>query len=937
MTTPATDAPSSAADAPASRPARRYAPPRVGGPRRWWDWVLASDPGLGHLQAGWRALVSMSVSLAAGYGMTRVLDVPAMLGMVVGGMMGLMSAFVVAENTPSRLVRASLWLPLPYAAVLPLASWAHQHRMLDLVLMVVGLAVTFFLARFGTFGLLTGMMTFNALMVGGIIVIPMDTCGPLAAIAVVASVAVLIARLLLCYPMPREDLLRTQRAFLVEARRIADAAATALDPDADRATAVRRMGRALRRLNITTVTIDGHLAQPEVAADPDSAELLHQYLFDAELALQGIGQAVQRMTAHQVPAALRETMVIGLVIARDTHLGRADALHPAAELIRQQATALPEGGSAEEAEVRALAHRVADLLDGLAESLAHWLELGWNSATVRARVPFQPTVALERNRPAGAGPAAERVAAAQARPGWRRAIPYLRAPLQAGTAAAITCPLADAINGQRFSWGLIGVLITLFGTNTTHERLRKLVHRVVGTAVGAVIGIALLHLIGPGHTGWTLVVIVGGLTIGSWGLQRQYAYWVVGLVVALVQMYGLTTPYGGMDRLLAQRLVDNALGCAVATVCAAVIFPVSTRKVAREVQRGYLSATEHLVEQVALRWTDPGAPVRLRGAARALDAALLQVHSVLRPLVRMPLGGRGRGRESSLRLLNSATRHARTLAASADIDLRLTPEQIALVQRVREVFTGSLQALDRRVARDEEGTWVRVSPVIRELMDRLPATAGPDAAQLRTALRELAALDEALAALAERRGLATTTPPAPRTTPSDRTRTALTAWAATLRPRTTAEAGSARAGATPATGTPGANGRPGTTAGPAAAPPAATGNTPRNTTGNTTGKATGAATGKATGNTAGTATVSGTLRCPAHPDGCAAWITVISDRGKREALVRAVGGGYRLTGLRPGGHTLIVSGPAHAPRAEFLLVDSPGQDQRHDITLVPAP
>ncbi|GLV74373.1 hypothetical protein Shyhy02_23750 [Streptomyces hygroscopicus subsp. hygroscopicus] len=238
--------------------------------------------------------------------------------------------------------------------------------------------------------------------------------------------------------------------------------------------------------------------------------------------------------------------------------------HPAAELIRQQATALPEGGSAEEAEVRALAHRVADLLDGLAESLAHWLELGWNSATVRARVPFQPTVALERSRPAGAGPAAERVAAAQARPGWRRAIPYLRAPLQAGTAAAITCPLADAINGQRFSWGLVGVLITLFGTNTTHERLRKLVHRVVGTAVGAVIGIALLRLIGPEHTGWTPAVIVGGLTIGSWGLQRQYAYRVVGLVVALVQMYGLTTPYGGMDRLPAQRLVDNALGCAAA-------------------------------------------------------------------------------------------------------------------------------------------------------------------------------------------------------------------------------------------------------------------------------------------------------------------------------------------------------------------------------------
>ncbi|MEU4892613.1 FUSC family protein [Streptomyces sp. NPDC044780] len=868
--------------------------------------MLASDPGLGHLQAGWRALVSMTVSLSVGYGMTHVVDVPTMLGMVVGGMMGLMSAFVVAENTPLRLARSSLWMPLPYCAALPIASWAHAHRMLDLTLLVVALAFAFFLARFGPIGLLTGMMTFNAFMVGGIIVIPLDTCGPLAVIALVASVAVLLARLLLCYPMPREDLLRTQRAFLVEARRIADAAATALDPDADQATAVKRMSRAQRRLNITTVTIDGHLAQPEVAADPDTAELLHQYLFDAELALQGIGQAIQKLTARQVPAPLRETLVIGLVIARDTHLGQADALRPAAELIRQQAAA-PEGTSAEQAEVRALAHRVADLLDGLAESLARWLELGWSSSTVRARVPFQPTVALERNRPAEAGPAAKRVAAAQAGPGWRRAVPSLRAPLQAGVAAAITCPLADAINGQRFYWGLVGVMITLFGTNTTHERLRKLAHRVVGTAVGAVIGIVLLHLIGPGHIWWTLAVIVGGLAIGSWGMQRQYAYWVVGLVAALVQMYGLTTPYDDVNWLLTQRLMDNALGCAIATVCAAVIFPVSTRKVAGEVQRGYLSAMEHLIQQVALRWTDPKAPVRLRGAARALDAALLQVRSVVRPLVRMPLGGRGRGNESALGILNTATRHAHTLAAAADVDIRLAPESAARLRRVCDVFVDSLHALDRRITQGEEGgTWVRVSPLIHELTDHLRTADRPRADRLHTALHELAALDEALAALAEGRGLATTTPPTTRTAPADRTHTALAAWAATLRPGTTTNTARAHSAGTPAAGH--------RTTAPAA---------------------TASSAGSTSSAGSGTVTVSGALHCPAHPDGCSAWITVIGDRGKREALVRAAGGGYRLPGLRPGGYTLIASSPAHAPRAEFLLV-APGHAQRHDITLAPA-
>ncbi|WP_413804468.1 FUSC family protein [Streptomyces sp. OE57] len=895
-----------------------YAPHRVGGPRRWWDWVLAADPGLGQLQAGWRALVCMTTALAVGYWMAHALDIPAMLGMMVGGMMGMMSSFVIAENTPLRLARASLWMAFPYSAALPAAAWLSSHRVLELCVLVVVLAFAFFLVRFGSLGLLTGMMMFNAFVVGAIVHIPLGECDKLFAVAVVTSVAVLAARLLLCYPMPREDLLRTQRAFLVEARRVADAAATALDPDADQATAVKKMGRALRRLNVTTVIIDGCLARPEVAADPEAAELLHQHLFDAELALQGIGQSVQQMTSRNVPVRLREAMVIGLVIARDTHLGGADALRPAAELIRQQAAAAPQGASAEEAEVRALARRTADLLDALADALARWLDLGRDASAVRAKVPFQPTVALERNRPSGAGPAAQRVSAAQADRGWRRAVPYLRAPLQAGIAAAIVCPIADALDGRRFYWGLIGVMITLFGTNTTHERLRKLGHRVVGTVAGAVIGLVLLHLIGPGHIHWTLLVIVVGLTLGSWGMQRQYAYWVTGLVAALVQLYGLTAPSGDMEWLLTERLLDNALGIVVATACAAVIFPVSTRKVARETQRGYLAALEHLIVQVAERWKDPEAPVRLRGATRGVDAALLQVQNVVRPLVRMPLGVGGRSGENKLALLGTATRHAHALAVAADIDIDLAPPLRDRVERVTEVFATSLHALDRQVETGERGgTWVRVSPMIRELESVLRALAGPRADRLHTALRELAALDEVLATLAEHRGLtATTLPgpsaddrpasPAPSATREDRrTHQALRAWAATTRRD--------------------------------AAPPKAV--TPQATAPRTeTPQSTVAASRKsAEATSAGTATVSGTLRCPVHPDGCEAWITVVTDRGKRQALVRAAGGSYRIPDLAPGGYTLIVSSPEHAPSARFLVVeDRPGRDLRQDITLEPA-
>ncbi|MFJ8820875.1 FUSC family protein [Streptomyces sp. NPDC102467] len=877
MTTPDT-LPDTAA--PHAAAAADLAPHRVAGPRRWWDWVLAADPGLGQLQAGWRSLVAMVTSLAVGYGMAEALKIPPMIGMMVAGMMGLMSAFAVAENTWDRLARSILWMPFPYTAVLWLCASLNGERVPQMVLMITALALTFFLARFGPMALLTGMMLFNGLMVGMLAGIPAALVGKAFAVALVSAAAVLATRLLLCYPMPREDLLRTQRAFVVEARRVADAAVDTLDPDADRERAVRRMDRSLRRLNITTVTIDGRLAQPEVAADPASAELLHRHLFDAELALRGIGQAATDLTRRPVPEPLREALAVGLVLARDTPLGKAEGLHPAAAHVQERAETILRDAAApaDDVEAAVLARRIGHLLDSLAASLHNWLALGHTASTSPADVPFQPTVALENNRlPGSAGPA-RRVLAAGSESGWRRVIPFIRVPAHAAVAAAIVCPISDAIDPHRFYWGLVGVMITLFGTNTTHERLRKFGHRMVGTVIGAVLGIVILHFIGRDHVYATLAVIVAGLTLGAWGMQRAYACWVVGLVVALVQLYALTTPDSGMNHLLGERLLDNGIGVLVATACAALIFPLSRRTVVKEAERGYVDALAQVVMQVEQRWSRPDEPVRLRGAARAVDAALSQVQSVVRPLVRMPVGVRGPAAEHRVALLATATGHARALAVAADIDVDLSPRLAERARLITETLTASLKELDRFFASGEpEGTgaWRRVGPLVRELEAELaPAPPGPRARRLGTALRELDALDETLAAYAEQAGLPVAaegrTATAPASPMQRRTRSVMAAWS---EPQYRAPA------------------------------------------------------------PVGTARVEGRVHCPAHPEGCPAWVTVISARGKRLAKSPVTAGSYNIEALPPGTHTLVISASRHAPRAELVTVERPSETVRHDVEL----
>ncbi|WP_428956812.1 FUSC family protein [Streptomyces sp. cg35] len=860
------------------RTAADLAPHRVAGPRRRWDWVLAADPGLGQLQSGWRSLVAMVTSLAVGYGMAQALSIPPMIGMMVAGMMGLMSAFAVAENTWDRLARAILWMPFPYTAVLWLCASLNGERVPQMVLMITALALTFFLARFGPMALLTGMMLFNGLMVGMLAGIPTALVGKAFAVALVSAAAVLATRLLLCYPMPREDLLRTQRAFVVEARRVADAAVDTLDPDADRERAVRRMNRSLRRLNITTVTIDGRLAQPEVAADPAAAELLHRHLFDAELALRGIGQAAADLTRQPVPEPLREALAVGLVLARDTPLGQAEGLRPAAAHIQERAETILGDATApaDHVEAAVLARRIGHLLDSLAASLRDWLALGHTASTSPADVPFQPTVALENNRlPGSAGPA-RRVLAAGSESGWRRAVPFVRVPVHAAVAAAIVCPIADAIDPHRFYWGLVGVMITLFGTNTTHERLRKFGHRMVGTAIGAVLGIVVLHLIGRDHVYATLAVIVAGLTLGAWGMQRAYACWVVGLVVALVQLYALTTPDSGMNHLLGERLLDNGIGILVATACAALIFPLSRRTVVKEAERGYVDALAQVVIQVEQRWSRPDEPVRLRGAARAVDAALSQVQSVVRPLVRMPVGVRGPAAEHRAALLATATGHARALAVAADIDVDLAPRLAERARLVTATLTASLKELDRFFASGEvDGAWRRIGPLVRELEAELaPAPPGPRARRLQTALRELDALDETLAAYAEQAGLPIAaegrTAQAPASPMQRRTRALMAAW-----------------------------------------------NEPHLRASEPTG----------------TARVEGRVHCAAHPEGCPAWVTVISARGKRLAKSPVTDGSYGVDALPPGTHTLVISAARHAPRAVLVTVQRPSGTVRQDVEL----
>ena len=454
--------------------------------------------------------------------------------------------------------------------------------------------------------------------------------------------------------------------------------------------------------------------------------------------------------ASSLSSELRSALVQGLNALRDTPLEDVHELRPAAALIRRQAMGTAERIEQDDPGTYAGASsRIADQLESLADSITMWLNLGQKAPIDNGTAAFKPAVTLEPGgKPLGVAPVARGLAAVEHAKGWRRHIsPFLRSPLQTAVAAAITVPVADAINPQRYYWGLVGVVLSMFGPSTTTERVRKTVQRVVGTAVGAALGIILIHLTGHGHPWTILTIIVLGIGISMLGVQNHYMFFAVFLTASFVQLYGLTTPNNKIDWLLAQRVFDNGVGMLIGTICIAVLFPLSRRQIIRKATQDYLVALEQMINLIATRWATPQIEVRLRGAARGVDGALHRIRGAMRPSVQIPLTLRSPDADHLLAQLAMVSGHARALAAAADVDV--DPHLRDKAVNILTALGDSLQDLQHHVTETgKAGHWVGIGPLIDELDATVRDNSGPGENALLMALRELTALDEALASVA---------------------------------------------------------------------------------------------------------------------------------------------------------------------------------------------
>jgi len=739
---------------------------------RWVDLLVSSDPGLNRLRGAAQSVLTIAVVLGAEWifvHMTGALQIESgatasaaiaskaavtnhdllAIAMLLGAIVGLMASMGVHDPTAKSQVVTLLILPIPIISALALGVAIGNHRVVALVVIALVLALGTYLRRFGPRGFLTGQLLFIGYFVGFSLhnVVTIGELGWLAAEVGVGLGVVAAVRFALFYPHQAKALERTQRSFDARARHVSSLALELFDTNGFDLRRVRQMHRQLIRLNAAALMIDAQLGDPGAVPDGSSGEVLHQRLFDIELALTNIARFAETMARLDLPGERRSEVRLALLdIARGDNDGARAHAHNLIDL--QNAAGIPPSG--EDRTAMVVAHRFAGSVIDLCDALTEWMAL---DTIGNENTTFQPSVVLL----GGWLPGSAQVSNAASLEGGRRwgeragLARYTRNAIQIGIAAGVAIVLGDLVSPQRFYWAVLAALITFMGAHNAGEQIRKALFRVAGTVIGIGVGSLLVSAVGH-HTSWSIAIVLVSLFLGLYLFRISYAFLAIAITVTVSQLYQQLGEF--TNSLLLVRLEETALGAAVAIVVVLLVLPLHTRQVLRVAVREQVVTVGRLVDHASahLVGREDGIDSTLRSDARAIDAAYQAVVATAQPVRRSVWGSPDKDIVRALRLTSASRNYSRNLVVdigksrppgvSADLDMA----------RASETLHQSIEVVARALTGPRDGTYTRSSSLFDQAehcLDICPH----GSASTEFALRDFKLLDSTMAHLAELLGL----------------------------------------------------------------------------------------------------------------------------------------------------------------------------------------
>ncbi|NMO93776.1 FUSC family protein [Actinomycetospora sp. TBRC 11914] len=561
-------------------------PTPVEGPARvsWGERLLASDPGNVRITLATRAALSLAVALGVSALLAGALGLQgtaAMVMVVLGAVLTMMTTFTAADPTTRGRVITQLCLPVAMVAGITLSTLVDKHRVLSLSLFVVVMFAVVWVRRFGPRAFACGMVIWMGYFMALFLQLSFAQL-PVVLVAVASTTVLLLVIALVVAPQrPARRMRRMVAAF---AARVRIAAAEHRDPAA-RSPWQRWTGRvgtpdrALLRVDEVAVLVDGQLAIPHSLTDPGHAPAVRAAVLRVEAALARL--------LDTPPGAVRPADAAAV----------EDALRRLETVLDDDRRAAPAAATGDASPFTPAAELFAGFLPGSA-------------------VTVGPMVAPEG--------------------GGSKLLLTTRQALQIALAGGLSIALGDALNGQRWYWAVLACFLAFTGTATAAETVRKALQRTVGTVIGVAVALVLVPLLGH-STVVSLVVILVAIFVGFYLFRVSYTCLAFAITILIAELYELLGTYS--DGLLALRVGETALGALVGGVVAVSFLPASAAaaeqaaraRLAEELRAATLDVATVLRDGPGSTGAD-GGPVDLHARVRSLDAAVHQLALIGLPL-----------------------------------------------------------------------------------------------------------------------------------------------------------------------------------------------------------------------------------------------------------------------------------------------------------------
>lgn len=284
-------------------------------------------------------------------------------------------------------------------------------------------------------------------------------------------------------------------------------------------------------------------------------------------------------------------------------------------------------------------------------------------------------------------------------------LPSTRLAIQAAASGLVALIFVDMVDLERPYWVVLTAIVVMVGS--VGETLSKSIDRTVGTLVGLAVGIIVYSAtVQVGFPAIILLVVAVPSVI--FFKFASYRMMIVALTILLVFLFRLGD---ATDALLIARLVDTAIGAAIATVVSVAVLPIPTRKPVVETVDAYIEALQVMVHDslqavVAGQWNK--AIDAKANALRASEANLERLADSLRVESAL-LGRSGRLARGALSLLPVLGGHVDNIVQASEpaarsglgpdlaADLRTIDQQISdNLDRFRDALvTGDSQTIPR--------------------------------------------------------------------------------------------------------------------------------------------------------------------------------------------------------------------------------------------------